>query len=107
MPWTKKNRPETVGFLQVVVAADLGSIPYSRRILAPGLCFQPLRKNAELWTHWSGFLILPHDYASVTPPKNGPTHAVVDCALRRVIVGRRQMSWQIHAVVKQPQNIDV
>ena len=65
-----------------------------------------LRKNAERWTHCSGFLMLAHEYASVAPPKNSPTHAVGGCASRQVIVGRRQMSWQIHAAVKQPQNID-
>ena len=65
-----------------------------------------LRKNAERWTPCSGFLMLAHEYASVAPPKNSPTHAVGGCASRQVIVGRRQMSWQIHAVVKQPQNID-
>ena len=32
---------------------------------------------------------------------------VFDSESRQVIIGRRQMSWQIHAVMKQSQNIDV
>ena len=39
--------------------------------------------------------------------RNSRAHAVVECASGRVFIGRRQMSWQIHAVVKQPQDIDV
>jgi hypothetical protein len=32
---------------------------------------------------------------------------LLDCASARVLAGRRQMSWRVHAVVKQAQDIDV
>lgn len=38
--------------------------------------------------------------------QNSSAHAVAYSTSGRVITGRRKMAWEIHAVVKQPQNID-
>jgi hypothetical protein len=91
----------------LVLTADPGSIPCKCKPTRPCLMHPRPAESCGSLDHPERF---PHSHTRLRicqPPKNGPKHAAVDCASGQVIVGRRQKPWQIHTVVKQPQDIDV